>query len=157
MWYGRSSRPWRKALASHRGNFGNKELLQLDAVAHLAEARIGRDPGVRARDPDHMKIGAAAEAQPLHDLDVGARARILGGSHHLMPRLSADPQRLRRVDMNVSYVGNAAEHIACERVAVGRLSWAAGSDRDHEMSIDLRPGIIRRRVGEHDGAPRDHA
>src|SRR5262249_55231513 len=100
-WSGRSSPRWPKARASPRGNSGGETewgataLLQIDAVAHLAETRIGRDPGARARDRDHMQIGAASEAQPLHDIDVIAGACVLADSHHLVTRLAADPQRFR--------------------------------------------------------------
>src|SRR5262249_18546491 len=89
--YHSEHRRWRVSFA--RG--GTIALLQIDAVAHLAEARIGLDPSARARDPDHVQIGAASEAQPLHPSDVVAGAQGFADGHHLMAWMAADPERLR--------------------------------------------------------------
>ena len=74
--------------------------------------------------------------------DVGAGAHVLANSHHLMPGLAADPQRLGGVDVNIFQVGNGAEQIAREGVAVGRLPRAAGCDRHHDVGIDVRPQVV---------------
>jgi hypothetical protein len=60
-----------------RLSYREKPSARLDAVAYGAEAGIGVFPRVRARDPDHLQICAAAKAQPLNDRQRGGARRIL--------------------------------------------------------------------------------
>src|SRR5207302_1054675 len=80
---------------------GRKRSARLDAVTHGAEAGIGVFPGVGARDPDHLQIGAAAEAQPLYPRQRGSAGRVPGIGEDLMALLATDPQRLGRGDANI--------------------------------------------------------
>ena len=76
-------------------------LLRAEAVAHFAEARIELRPRIAARDADHSQQCAAAEAQPLHRVDVGASFCVLAFQQNLMALLVCDPQWLRARDPHI--------------------------------------------------------
>src|SRR4029077_14444130 len=105
-----------------RLGYRGKPSARLDAVAYGAEAGIGLFPRVRARDPDHLQICAAAKAQPLNDRQRGGARRILRIGENLVTLLAADPQGLGRGDANIPEIWSR-EHVACESIAVGGLHW----------------------------------
>jgi hypothetical protein len=92
-----------------RLGYRGKPSARLDAVAYGAEAGIGVFPRVRARDPDHLQICAAAKAQPLHDRQRGGARRIPGISEDLVTLLAADPQGLGRGDANIPEIWSRRE------------------------------------------------
>src|SRR5262245_54641140 len=72
-----------------------------EPIAHGAKARESSKPSVLGREADHAHIRAAAEAQPLHDLDFRTALIVLAGRPHLVAWLAADSHRFRTQDLHV--------------------------------------------------------
>src|SRR5262249_34298448 len=156
-WSGRSSPRSPKARGSRPGNFG-PESARLDAVAHRAEARIGVLPGIAARDPDHLQIGASAEAHPLCHGERGAAGGVPPGGEDLVTRLAAHPQWLGVFDADVLEVRNRGEEVARKGVALGALRRCAGGDGHQDVGLHCAFRSSRGgggSVAQHDGAARD--
>src|SRR5262249_36052233 len=100
MWYGRSLPRCRKVRGWPRASSG-AESARVDAVAYGAKARIGIFPGFVARNADHLHVGAASEAQPLHHGDHRAAGQVAAFGKNLMARLAADSQWLGALDTDL--------------------------------------------------------
>jgi hypothetical protein len=103
-----------------------------------------------------MQEHAAAEAQPLHQREVGAGRRVLGDGHDLVALLAADAQRLGGGDAHVLEIGNGAESLARQVLSIAGFGRRARHQVDHHTRFDRGAGRIGGDVGQEDAASRQH-
>ena len=96
------------------------------------------------RDADHLQRPAGAEAQPLHDHDVGVAADVLGFGERLISRLAVDAQRLRILHAHIFDADDLLEQLAREVVFIAGDIGTARHRGDEHSGRDQLFGCVGR-------------
>src|ERR1043165_7125031 len=90
-----------------------------EAFAQRPHARQHRGPLVLAGGTEHLDEAAVAEAQPLHQHELVAGARIAALRDDLVAELAADPDWAGIDDLHVRTTREGRQCAQCEAITLG--------------------------------------
>src|SRR5262249_24926911 len=104
-------------------------------------------PGIGACYADHPQEATRAEAEPLHDHDVGPGPGVFGLSKDLVSRLTANAKRTAVLQLHFFDSADLAESHPGEIIALAGLARATRHCRDEQACLGCRMGVAGALIG----------